>query len=95
MRKIRGLAVALASLPLLAMSGAAFGGDIEVGKAKGDACLDCHEEDYFAGSSAAEIEALIREGRAGGFEHEDDAIRDLAEEHIADVAAWFAHEGAK
>ena len=95
MRRIGTLAVALASWPLLAMSGAAFGGDIEVGKAKGDVCLDCHEEDYFAGSSAAEIEALIREGRAGGFEHKDDAIRDLAEEHIADVAAWFAHEGAK
>ena len=95
MRKIGTLAVALASFSLLAMSGAALAGDIEVGKAKGDACLDCHEEDYFAGSSAAEIEALIREGRAGGFEHEDDAIRDLAEEHVADVAAWFAHEGAK
>jgi cytochrome c553 len=95
MRKASALAVSLASSSLLALSGAALAGDIEVGKAKGDVCLDCHEEDYFAGSSAAEIEALIREGRAGGFEHKDDAIRDLAEEHIADVAAWFAHEGAK
>jgi len=95
MKKTGAVAVALASFSLLALSGAAVAGDIEVGKAKGDVCLDCHEEDYFAGSSAAEIEALIREGRAGGFEHKDDAIRDLAEEHIADVAAWFAHEGAK
>lgn len=95
MKKISTLAVALASFPLLALSGAALAGDVEVGKAKGEVCLDCHEEDYFAGSSAAEIEALIREGRAGEFEHKDDAIRDLAEENIADVAAWFAHEGAK
>lgn len=89
------LAAALLSLPLLGLSGAALAGDAAAGKAKAEVCLECHEEDYFAGLSAAEIEALIREGRAGEFEHKADEIRDLVEEDIADVAAWFAHEGAK
>lgn len=86
---------ALAAMPLLVGSGVALAGDVEAGKAKADACLDCHENDYFAGVDAEEIEALIRAGRAGEFEHKADEIRELAEEDIADVAAWFAHEGAK
>lgn len=87
--------VTLAALPLLACSGLALAGDVAAGEAKADACLDCHENDYFAGVSAEEIEALIRAGRAGEFEHKADEIRELAEEDIADVAAWFAHEGAR
>jgi cytochrome c553 len=89
------LAVVLISLPLLGLGSAALAGDVAAGKAKADACLDCHEEDYFAGTSAEEIEALIRAVRAGEWEHKADEIRELAEEDIADVAAWFAHEGAK
>jgi cytochrome c553 len=94
MSAISRLAIAV-SVSLLVSSGAALAGDVEAGKTKADACLECHEEDYFAGLDAAEIAALIRSGRAGEFKHKDDAIRELPEEDIADVAAYFAHEGAK
>ncbi|MFU8896944.1 MAG: c-type cytochrome [Gammaproteobacteria bacterium] len=90
----RRLATAFVALPLLGLGGVALAGDVAAGEAKADACLDCHTEDYFAGTSAAEIEALIRAVRAGKFAH-DDVIHELAEDDIADVAAWFAHEGAK
>lgn len=89
------LKIALLSLPLLAFSGATLAGDPAAGEGKADACLECHEPDYFVGEDAAAIEGFIREVRAGEIEHKDDAPRDLAEEDIADVAAYFAHEGAK
>lgn len=89
------LAVVLASLPLAAFCGAALAGDPAAGEAKADACLECHEPDYFAGEDAAAIAALIGEVRAGEIKHKDDAPRDLPEDDIADVAAYFAHEGAK
>jgi cytochrome c553 len=96
---MRKLASALISMSLVAFSGAALAGDAEAGKAKGDACLDCHEPaEDFAGQSAADIEARIRElqagGMVGGKKHSAE-INDLAEEDIADVAAWFAHEAAE
>ena len=91
-----GLAtLTIAALAVAGFSATALAGDIEAGKAKADVCLECHFEDDFAGMSAAEIEVLIREGREGVFEHEADEIRELPEEDIADVAAWFAHEGAQ
>lgn len=89
------LAIVLASLPLAAFGGAALAGDPAAGEAKADACLECHEPEYFAGEDAAAIAALIGEVRAGEIEHKDDAPRDLPEDDIADVAAYFAHEGAK
>jgi cytochrome c553 len=93
------LAIALISLPLVAFSGAALAGDAAAGKAKADACLDCHEPaEDFAGQAAAQIEARIREVKGGapvnGKKHAAE-INDLAEEDIADVAAWFAKEGAQ
>jgi cytochrome c553 len=96
---MRKLGVALISLILGAFSGAALAGDAAAGKAKGDGCLDCHEPaDDFAGQTAADIEARIRELRQGGLmggKKHSAEINDLAEEDIADVAAWFAHEGAE
>jgi len=88
------LAVALLALPLAAFSGAALAGDAAAGEAKADNCLECHMNDDFAGMSADEIEALIRDALAGKIKHGAE-IKDLAEEDIADVAAWFAHEGAQ
>jgi cytochrome c553 len=88
-------AIAVISLPLVVFSGAAMAGDHAAGEAKADVCLDCHEPaDDFEGMSAAEIEARIRAARAGEFKHAAE-IKDLAEADIKDVAAWFAHEGAK
>lgn len=89
------LAILLASLPLTALAGTALASDPAAGEAKADACLECHEPDYFVGEDADAIAAMIREVRAGEIEHKDDAPRDLAEEDIADVAAYFAHEGGK
>jgi cytochrome c553 len=91
---MRKLAVTLISLPLVFLSGAALAGDPAAGEAKADFCLECHYADDFAGMSAAEIEDKIRAALAGRTKH-DAQIRDLAEEDIPDVAAWFAHEGAR
>jgi cytochrome c553 len=88
------LAIALLSLPLAAIGGPVLAGDAAAGEAKTEACMECHFSDDFAGQSAAEIEALIRAARAGEFKH-DKAVKELAEDDIADVAAWFAHEGAQ
>ncbi len=88
-------AIALISLALVAFSGTALAGDAAAGKAKGELCLDCHEpSEDFAGLGAAEIEAMIRAARAGEVKHGAE-IKDLAEEDIADVAAWFAAEGGQ
>jgi cytochrome c553 len=62
---------------------------------QGRACLDCHEPSTISpAQSAAEIEGQIRAARAGEVKHAAE-IKDLAEEDIADVAAWFAHEGGQ
>lgn len=88
-------ATLLISLSLATFSGAALAGDAEAGKAKGDFCLDCHEpSEDFAGLDAATIEAKIRAAQAGEIKHAAE-IEDLAEEDIADVAAWLAAEGAQ
>ena len=91
---MKKLTIALLSLPFVAFSGAALAADHGAGKAQAEQCLDCHFEDDFADMSAAEIEALIRKAIKGEISH-DAEIKDLAEEDIAPVAAWFAHEGAK
>lgn len=88
-------AIALLALPLAALSGAALAGDAAAGEAKAEVCLDCHApEDDFEGVDAAEIEKLIKAARAGEFDHGPE-VTELAEEDIADVAAYFAAEGAK
>ena len=70
-------------------------GDAAAGEAKAEFCLDCHlPEDDFAGVDAAEIEKLIKAALAGELEHGPE-ISELAEEDVADVAAYFAAEGAK
>lgn len=89
---MKKLAIALISLPFVAFGGAALAADH--GAAKAEACLDCHFGDDFAGSSAAEIEAMIRAALAGEVKHGPE-IKDLAEDDIAAVAAWFAHEGGQ
>ena len=90
---MKKLAIALLSLPLVALSGAALAGDAAAGAEKASVCLDCHMNDDFSGLSAEDIAAKITAARAG--EDHDPVIKDLAEGDIADVAAWFAHEGAK
>jgi cytochrome c553 len=65
------------------------------GEAKAEICLDCHEpSEDFAGMSAEEIEAKIRGAQAGEWKHKD-VIKELPQEDISDVAAWFAAEAAE
>jgi cytochrome c553 len=92
---MRKLTIALISLPFAVFSGAALAGDIAAGEAIADAiCLECHYADDFEGMTAAEIEAKIRDARAGKLKH-DAEINDISEEDIPHVAAYFAHEGAQ
>lgn len=92
---MKKLAIALFSMPLIAFSGAALADGHGAGADKADICLDCHMPDDFAGASADEIEAKIRAVIAGDVSHPIEVEEDLAEEDIAPVAAWFAHEGAQ
>lgn len=91
---MKKLAIALFSLPLAVFSGAALAGDAAAGEEKAALCMDCHYADDFPDLSAEEIEAMIRAARAGEVKHGEE-ISELAEEDIADVAAYFAHEGSK
>jgi cytochrome c553 len=91
---MRKLGIALLSLTLAAFSGAAFAGDAAAGEEKATLCLDCHFSDDFPNLSAEAIETMIRAARAGEVKHSEE-INELAEEDIADVAAYFAHEGSK
>jgi cytochrome c553 len=90
---MKKLAIALMSLPLVAVSGAALAGDAAAGAEKATLCLDCHMADDFSGLGAEEIAGMIAAARAG--QDHPPEIAELAEEDIADVAAFFAHEGAK
>lgn len=91
---MRKLTVALLALPLAAFSGAVLAGDAAAGEAKAALCMDCHYADDFPNLAAEEIEAMIRAARAGEVKHGEE-INELAEEDVADVAAYFAHEGSK
>jgi cytochrome c553 len=93
-KSMKNIVIAVLSTALGLASGAVLAGDPAAGKAKADACIDCHESDDFAGESAASIEAMIRAAQAGEVKH-DKVIKDLDEADIADVAAYFAHEGAR
>jgi len=44
--------------------------------------------------TAAEIEARINAARAGEFKHKD-VIKEVPEEDIPDIAAWFDSESAE
>jgi cytochrome c553 len=93
-KSMNNIAIAVLSAALALASGTALAGDPAAGKAKADACIDCHESDDFAGESAASIAAMIRAAQAGEVKH-DKVIKDLDEADIEDVAAWFAHEGGQ
>jgi cytochrome c553 len=90
--KAPGIALAMSCL---AFSGSVWAGDPAAGEAKAEACLDCHEpSEDFAGMTAAEIEARINAARAGEFKHKD-VIKEVPEEDIPDIAAWFDSESAE
>jgi len=85
------LAVAASAL---AFSGAALAGDAKAGEAKAEMCLECHDPgEDFAGVSADEIAGKIK-GIVGGATKHKKALK-LSDADVADIAAFFAAEGAK
>ncbi|MGD9386955.1 MAG: hypothetical protein PVI87_01880 [Gammaproteobacteria bacterium] len=90
---MKKLAIALVSLPLLLGSAAALAGDAAAGAEKAAPCLDCHLNDDFSGLSAEDIAGMITAAQSS--DDHDPIIKDLAEGDVADVAAWFAHEGSQ
>ena len=78
----------------LAFSGAAFAGDAAAGVDKAEMCLDCHDPgEDFAGVSADEIAGKIKSIADGSMKHKKELK--LSDADIADIAAYFAAEGAK
>ena len=91
--KTNWMTLALAS-GALAFSGAALAGDAAAGAGKAEMCLDCHEPaEDFAGVSADAIAAKIKTIVSGQFKHKEKLT--LSDADIADIAAFFAAEGAK
>jgi cytochrome c553 len=87
--KYRVLLVATAA-SLLAF-GTAQAGDAAAGKAKADACADCHEAADFAGEDAAKLTQMIKDVVAGKTKHK--AKVTLSDADAADIAAFWAAGG--
>jgi cytochrome c553 len=93
MMKMKYVALALAS-GALAFSGASFAGDAAAGAKKAEMCLDCHEPaEDFAGAKADDIAAKIKGVTSGKTKHKKALT--LSDADAADIAAYFAAEGAK
>jgi cytochrome c553 len=88
---MKKLTTFLVALPLAMFSAAALAGDAEAGKAKADACMDCHAGEDFEGMTAAEIAAAIRAGLKGEIKHPP-GLDAISEADADDVAAFFAAE---
>jgi cytochrome c553 len=80
--------IVLATAVALGFSGAALAGDAAAGKTKAEPCSKCHEPADFAGKSAADIEALIKDIGAGKVKHKNKLA--LSDADIKDIAAYFA-----
>jgi len=92
---MRKIFIALIALPFAAFSGAALaGGDAAAGEAKAEVCMDCHEGADFAGMSEDDIAAKVTAHVKGEKKHPK-AGNEVAEADIADIAAYWAAEGAK
>jgi hypothetical protein len=71
-------------------------GDAAAGEAKADVCasIAMSPPKILPGPRGCRDRGDASGPRAGEFKHSAE-IKDLAEEDIADVAAWFAHEGGQ
>lgn len=86
--KAKMVAVALATMSMTAMSGAALA-DAAAGKAKFAAeCAECHEAGDFEGTSAKDLGETLTHMAAGHVKHKKPIKLTAAE--IADVAAYLS-----
>lgn len=94
-------AAALAAVTAVAATMPAVAGDAAAGKAKAVKCRTCHGIDgiaripiapHIAGESEVYLETQLKAFRSGKREHEIMSVvaKDLSDEDIADLAAWYA-----
>lgn len=88
---MKKLMTVMIAFPLAVFSGAALAGDAEAGKAKAEACMDCHAGEDFEGMSLEEIAAGIRAALKGEIKHPP-GLDDITEADADDVAAYFYAE---
>ncbi len=85
---MRPLTVAAAAAALVFAFGSAQAGDAAAGKAKAEACADCHAPEDFAGSDVAELTQAIKDVASGTTKHK--AKIEVSDEDAADIAAYWA-----
>ncbi|WP_223385675.1 c-type cytochrome [Oricola cellulosilytica] len=93
--------VICALFAVLAASGLANAADPTAGREKASACSTCHGIDgiakipiapHIAGESEVYLQTQLKAFRSGKREHEIMSIiaKDLSDEDIADLSAWYA-----
>jgi len=83
--------LAAASAATLLIAAPAFAGDAAAGKAKAEACADCHEAADFAGEDAAALAQMIKDVASGKTKHK--AKIEVGDADAADIAAYWASGG--
>lgn len=84
------IAAAAAAATLLIV-GTAQAGDAAAGKAKAEACADCHEPADFAGEDVAALTKMIKDVAGGAVKHKSKVT--ASDEDAADIAAYWAAGG--
>jgi len=85
---MRILTVAATAAALALAFGTAQAGDAAAGKAKAEACADCHAPEDFAGADVAELTQAIKDVASGSVKHK--AKVELSDADAADIAAYWA-----
>ena len=89
MKSLKLLAAATAATLLIAAP--AVAGDAAAGKAKADACADCHDPADFAGEDVAALTAMIKDVASGKTKHKSKI--EVSDADAADIAAYWASGG--
>jgi cytochrome c2 len=84
------LLAATAAATMLVL-GTAQAGDAAAGKAKAEACADCHDPADFAGEDAAALTQMIKDVVGGKTKHK--AKITVSDADAADIAAFWAAGG--
>jgi cytochrome c553 len=89
MKSLKLLAAAAAATVLIAAP--AHAGDAAAGKAKADACADCHDPADFKGEDAAALTQAIKDVAGGKTKHK--AKIEVSDADAADIAAYWSKGG--
>jgi cytochrome c553 len=84
------LVAAVAAATMLVF-GSAQAGDAAAGKAKADACADCHDPADFKGEDVASLTDMIKNVAGGKTKHK--AKIQVSDADAADIAAFWAAGG--